>query len=200
MIRQFHKTSGGWTGCRVTNARREGVAAVEFAFCLPVIVLILLGIWEVGRIAQVSNIMSNGARESARDASLGQDNLQTIASNLLAYLQSAFPSAFVPGHSTTIASPSFSLPANTTGYTCWDNTANQELFTITFTDITQPSITDPTGMQKLDHYQIGVQVPYASIGWSSLAQITGVTRIYVTVDWASMRDTPFQVSPSLPGQ
>jgi Flp pilus assembly protein TadG len=182
------------------KVRRPGVAAVEFALCAPVIVLALLGVWEVGRIAQVSNIMSNAAREAARDASLGQDNLQTVASNLLTYLQSAQPTAFGQGHTTTLQSPTISLPANTTGYTYWDSTANQELFTITFTDITQPSITDPTAMQKLDHYQIGIQVPYASIGWNSLAKITGVTRITVTVDWACLRDAPFQVSPVLPAQ
>jgi Flp pilus assembly protein TadG len=179
--------------------RRSGLAAVEFAFCLPIIVLTLLGIWEVGRIANVSNIISNGAREAARDASLGQDNLQTIASNQLAYLQSAMPTAFGQGHSTAIQAAS-SLPANTTGYTCWDNTANRELFTITFTDITAPAVTDPTGMSKLDHYQIGIQFPYASVGWNSLTQITGVTRISVAVDWASMQDTPFQVTPALPAQ
>jgi Flp pilus assembly protein TadG len=172
---------------------------MEFALCAPFIVLTLLGIWEVGRIAHVSNIISNGAREAARDASMGQDNLQTIANSQLAYLQSAMPTAFGQGHSTSIQAAS-SLPANTTGYTCWDNTANQELFTITFTDLTKPSVTDPTAMSKLEHYQIGIQVPYASVGWNTLSQITGVTRISVTVDWASMLDTPFQVTPALPAQ
>jgi len=92
------------------------------------------------------------------------------------------------------------LPANTYGYTCWDNTANLELFTLTFTDVTKNTIADPTLMNQLDHYQIGVQVPYSSIGWLPTAQITGITRLYVTVDWASMVDSPFQISPSLPAQ
>jgi Flp pilus assembly protein TadG len=179
---------------------RPGVAAVEFALCMPLIVTLMLGVWEVGRIVQVSNILSNGARESARDASLGQDNLQTVASNTLTYLQNALPGSFVASHSTTMQAPTITLPANTTGYTCWDNTANRELFTITFTDITQPSVTDPTTMSKLDHYQIGLQVPYTTIGWNTLTQITGVTRLSVTVDWASMRDDPFSISPSLPAQ
>ncbi len=193
MRRHFCEESGA-------KVRRRGVAAVEFALCLPLIVLLMLGVWEVGRIAQVANILSNGAREAARDASLGQDNLQTIASNQLTYLQGALSGAFGQGHSTSMQAPTISLPANTTGYTCWDNTANQELFTITFTDLTTPSVTDPTAMQQLDHYQIGLQVPYASIGWNSLAQITSVTRISVVVDWVSMRDAPFQISPALPAQ
>ncbi|HTU17078.1 MAG TPA: TadE/TadG family type IV pilus assembly protein [Gemmataceae bacterium] len=180
--------------------RRQGVAAVEFALCLPVIVLLLLGIWEVGRIVEVSNVMWNGAREAARDASVGQDNLQTVASNTLTYLQNAMPTTFNPSHSTTMKSPVVTMPANTTGYTCWDNTANQELFTITFTDITQTSVTDPTTMSKLDHYQIGLQVPYTTIRWNTLTQITGVSRISITVDWVCMQDSPFSISNSLPAE
>ena len=94
--------------------------------------LVLTGLWEVGRITQVAEVMWNSAREAARDASLGQDNLQTVTTNLLTYLQSAEPTAFGQGHQTTVIAPVISLPANTTGYTCWDSTANRELFTMTF--------------------------------------------------------------------
>lgn len=182
------------------KVRRRGVAAVEFAFCLPILVLILSGLWEVGRITEVQQIMWNSGREAARDASLGQDNLQTVASNLLAYLQSAEPTAFGKGHTTTLIAPVISLPANTTGYTCWDNTTNRELFTMTFADFTNTSVTDPTAMKQLDQYEMGVSVPYANIAWSPMAQITGVSRLSVAVDWASMVDSPFQITPSLPAQ
>ena len=189
--------------------RRHGVAAVEFAVCLPLLCLVLTGLWEVGRITEVSEVMWNSAREAARDASLGEDNLQTVTKDpltglptggLLFYLQSAEPTAFGQGHSTTLMAPVISLPANTTGYTCWDNTANRELFTITFTDLTHPSVTDPTGMSQLDVYQIGVQVPYSSIRLSPLAQVTNMSRLSVTVVWASMVDSPFQITPYLPAQ
>jgi Flp pilus assembly protein TadG len=182
------------------NTRRRGVASVEFAVCAPILVTILFGLWEVGRITEVQQVMWNCAREAARDASVGQDNLKTVASNLTAYLQSAEPTAFGQGHATTIKAAVISLPANTTGYTCWDNVANRELFTITFTDITNPTITDPTAALQLDHYQIGVQVPYGSVGWLPVATITGRTRLYVTVDWASMVDSPFTIAPYLPAQ
>ena len=96
--------------------------------------------------------------------------------------------------------PVVTLPANTYGYTCWDTTANRELFTMTFTDVTNPNVTDPTGMSQLDIYQIGVQVPYSNVGWMPTATITGRTRLYATVDWASMVDSPFQIAPYLPAQ
>ena len=188
------------SGSVLLKKRRVGAAAVEFAVCLPVLCLMLTGLWEVGRITEVTQVMWNSAREAARDASLGDDNLQTVTTSLLSYLQNAEPTAFGSGHSTSLIAPVVSLPANTTGYTCWDNTANRELFTITFTDLTQPSVTDPTNMSQLDIFQIGVQVPYNSIRISPLAQITNMTRLSVTVDWASMVDSPFQIVPSLPAQ
>ena len=86
------------TYCLGAKPRRQRVAAVEFAMCLPLIVLLLLGLLEVGRIVQISNVIRNGAREAARDASLAQDNLQTVASNLAACLQGALPTTFVPSH------------------------------------------------------------------------------------------------------
>ena len=149
---------------------------------------------------EVQNVMWNCAREGARDASLGQTNLLALANNVLVYLQGAEPTAFGQGHTTTMNNPVVTLPANTYGYTCWDSTANKELFTITFTDVTTPTTADATGMAQLDHYQIGIQVPYASIGWLPVPRITGKSRLYVAVDWASMVDSPFQIAPSLPAQ
>lgn len=185
---------------RGSLVRRRGVAAVEFAVCLPLMFTILFGLWEVGRVTEVQQVMWNSAREAARDSSLGQNNLLTVSNNLLAYLQSAEPTAFGSGHTTTMKAPVVTLPSNTYGYTCWDTTANKELFTITFADMTTTSVTDPTGMSQLDRYRIGVQTPYASVGWLPVAQITGLTRLYVSVDWACMLDSPFQIAPYLPAQ
>jgi Flp pilus assembly protein TadG len=179
---------------------RQGVAAVEFAVCLPLLFLVLFGLWEVGRMTEVQQVMWNSAREAARDASLGQSNLQTVTNNLITYLQSAEPTAFGQGHTVSLKPPVVTLPPNTYGYTVWDNTAGRELFTMSFADMTNTTVSDPTGMSQLDRYEIGVQVPYASIGWLPVAQITGKTRLYVAVDWASMVDAPFQIAPYLPAQ
>ena len=102
---------------------------VEFAVCLPLMCLVLTGLWEVGRITQVAEVMWNSAREAARDASLGQDNLQTVTTNLLTYLQSCRTNGLRSRSQTTVIAPVISLPSNTTGYTCWESTANRELFT-----------------------------------------------------------------------
>ncbi len=183
-----------------SKPRRRGTAAVEFAACLPFFFLILWGLWEVGRIVEVQNVVWNSGREAARDASLGQDNLAIVADNLRVYLQSAEPNAFGAGHATSMIAPVITLPANTYGYTCWDTTANRELFTMTFSDMTDPTVTDPTAMTQLDLYEITVQVPYASVGLVPVAKVTGTTRMKVSVTWASMVDSPFEVAPFLPAQ
>jgi Flp pilus assembly protein TadG len=173
---------------------------VEFALVLPLLFLILMGLWEVGRITEVEEVMWNSAREAGRDSSLGQEDLLTVATNLRNYLQAAEPTAFGKGHSTSLIAPVVTLPPNTTGYTCWDNTANRELFTMTFSDLTEPSVTDPTAMAQLDIYQVNVQVPYGSIGWVPVPQITGITRLNAGVTWTAMVDSPFTVAPSLPAE
>jgi hypothetical protein len=149
---------------------------------------------------EVQQVAWNSAREGARDASMGQASLQAVATNLVLYLQSAEPTAFGSGHSTSLIAPVITVPANSYGYTCWDNTSNRELFTMMFSDITNTSVTDPTGMSQLDIYSLTVSYPYASIGWLPVAQITGITRLSVTVDWAALVDSPFTISPSLPAQ
>lgn len=159
--------------------------------------LILTGAWQVGRATDVYQVISNSAREAARDASLGQASLSSVAANLLAYLQGAEPTAFGSGHSTSLIAPVITLPANTYGFTCWDNTANRELFTMTFIDTTNPTVNDPTLMSQLDVYQLGVQVPSQSFAWSSVIAIPQ-TRLQVTVVWASMVDSPFRIAPYLP--
>jgi Flp pilus assembly protein TadG len=173
---------------------------VEFALILPLIVWILFGLWEVGRITEVEEVMTNSAREAGRDASLGQEDLKTVATNLATYLQAAEPSAFAQGHATNMIAPVVTMPANTTGYTCWDTVANRELFTITFTDLTHTSVTEPTGMSQLDIFRVGVQVPYTNVGWLPTPYLTGLTRLNSSVTWTAMVDSPFTIAPSLPAE
>ena len=50
------------------------MAAVEFAMILPVILTLLLGIWEVGRMIEIQQILYNAAREGGRQAAYGSAN------------------------------------------------------------------------------------------------------------------------------
>ncbi len=45
---------------------RRGTAAVEFAIVLPLLLILVMGILEVGRMLDVQQIMTNAVREGAR--------------------------------------------------------------------------------------------------------------------------------------
>src|SRR5262249_24204281 len=47
---------------------RRAVAAVEFAIVAPLLFGLLLGVWEIGRLVQVQQIISTAAREGGRVA------------------------------------------------------------------------------------------------------------------------------------
>lgn len=53
--------------------RQEGQSLVEVAFVLPVLLLILLGIFDFGRAIFAYNLVSNAAREGARAAIVDQN-------------------------------------------------------------------------------------------------------------------------------
>src|SRR5262249_21022107 len=70
---------------RVRRPRRA-TAAVELALTLPLILWLLIGLWEVGRIVEVQQFLFNAAREGARQAATGQytnAQVQQIALNYL---------------------------------------------------------------------------------------------------------------------
>jgi Flp pilus assembly protein TadG len=63
-----------------------GIAAVEFAALLPVIMILLLGIIEVGRLIEAQQVLSNAVREGARQASTGQFTNTQVKSVVTQYV------------------------------------------------------------------------------------------------------------------
>jgi Flp pilus assembly protein TadG len=55
---------------RKTENRRRGAALVEFAIILPVFLTLMLGILEIGKSLEVSNLMSSAVREGGRLAAM----------------------------------------------------------------------------------------------------------------------------------
>src|ERR1700676_4597826 len=89
-------------------ATRRGTSIIEAAFVLPLALTLMLGVWEVGRMVQVCQVLDNAAREGARMAAGGYVNgtpvtcamVQQEVSN---YLTAAgFPSAAATGAVTTV--------------------------------------------------------------------------------------------------
>ena len=84
IIREGTARPSGCRGAGSTAARamgwralwrdRDGVAAVEFAFILPILLLLFSGIVQFGAIMFLENHMTNVARETTRRVAVGELN------------------------------------------------------------------------------------------------------------------------------
>ncbi len=68
---------------------RRGTASVEMAFVSPLIVILLLGTWEMGRYVEVQQMISDAARDGGRQASSGQMTNSQIVSAVTNYVKFA---------------------------------------------------------------------------------------------------------------
>lgn len=69
------------------NARRQrGTALVEFALVAPVLLTLLVGIFEMGRVLHSVVLVTNAAREGARRGAVGDGDGQ-IRTTVATYLQ-----------------------------------------------------------------------------------------------------------------
>jgi Flp pilus assembly protein TadG len=74
---------------KTSTAARCGIAAVEAALIMPVMVLLMLGVWEVGRMLDAAQVVANACREGARQAAAGQKTSAQIQQDVLTYLAQA---------------------------------------------------------------------------------------------------------------
>src|SRR5262249_62186798 len=87
------------------HSRRRGAAGVEFAFLLPPILTLLVGIWEVGRLVGVQQLLTSAAREGGRQAAGGQRSNAEVKDVVTEYLNVAgVPTANVNVDVTNITS------------------------------------------------------------------------------------------------
>lgn len=64
----------------IKRSRRSqrGQAVVEFAFILPLLLLLILGITELGRMIMRTNLLTQAAREGVRAAAVGADSSSCV--------------------------------------------------------------------------------------------------------------------------
>jgi len=65
------RVSATATTARFHGRARRGVVAVEAALVMTVVVLLMMGVWQVGQMLQVSMILYDAASEGARYAAGG---------------------------------------------------------------------------------------------------------------------------------
>jgi Flp pilus assembly protein TadG len=90
--------------------RRHAAAAVEFAIVAPLLVLLVLGMIEFGRMLMVQQNLTNGAREGARKAILPgatDSQVQTVIDDYMKGVD-------ISGHTRTITPTTNSAASGTT--------------------------------------------------------------------------------------
>jgi Flp pilus assembly protein TadG len=131
---------------------RRAVAAVEFALLFPIILLFLAGIWEVGRLVQITQIVANAAREGARQASTGKKSYADVQTAVTNYLNDAGITNL-----TGLTVQVQNLTTNNTG---------------PGTDGTGVADYDPSQAGPQDRVQVTVSLPFQNVRWIALGVIT----------------------------
>lgn len=152
---------------KLRQIARRGVAAVEFAVLLPLLMLLLVGAWEVGRMVEVQQLLTSAAREGGRQAAASLKTADQVKADVVNFLQQ-------------------------NGITSV-TTSN-----VTVQNLTSSARNDPTKGEQLDRYRVAVSIPFDSVRWILLNQITSVTTLNASADWYCMRDVPVVVNADIP--
>src|SRR5262249_36009602 len=143
-----------------TDRNRRGNVTVEAAFCLPILLIFMIGMWEVGRMVQVSQILANAAREGARYAAMGNLNISGVNTPITV----SMVQQTVRDYMTAAGLPSAAVSGAQ----------------ITLTNLSSHTWTDPSGAQPMDQFQVTVTIPsgtaFNSLQWSVL-KITGTNQL-----------------------
>ena len=144
---------------------------------MPLMVTMMLGMWELGQMAEMSRIVSDAAREGARVAAGGVNNGTPVTvANVQTAVQNFLTAAGMPSTAVNGA-------------------------VITVTDLASDSWTDPGSALPLDQFSVTVTIP-AGAPFNSLqligANLCGITQLQETVNWLSANDTQVTVNTTLP--
>lgn len=145
---------------------------------LPLLLTMMLGVWEVGRMIQICQILDNAAREGCRLAAGGYVNGTAVTASMV--------QTEVQNYLTAAGLPSTAV-----------NGAQ-----ITLTCLATTTWTDPYEAQPLDPFSVTVTIPagapFNSLRWNLLNKITSVTQLSQTVYWQSANNSQVTVNMTLP--
>jgi Flp pilus assembly protein TadG len=193
------------------NGSRQGAAAVEFALVLPFLLLILFGVWELGRLVQVTQIISNAAREGGRLSATGTLSASELTTTGTAYqIQRAVGNYIqnaglpVPVNGISVKVSRFvsgdTSPVSVCTGTIRISSSNSTDVTVTLSG-TAPS-TDPVlGTDQYDTLFVEVNYPFNFARWMPLNPIFSLsenTQVYGSAKWPCMRDKPVAIDSTIP--
>ena len=162
---------------RSRPASRRAAAAVEFAFVFPLLFLLILGVWELGRVIQVQQVMLSSARDGARLAS--QANIVTPSGD---YVQITRAQVIQSVQNSLIGHGITNFAGATFDFSFLDGVSTRE----------------PYQGLKNERFKVRVVIPYANVRWTNLSLLNPQT-VTVELTWRMLVDDPFTLNTSLPG-
>jgi Flp pilus assembly protein TadG len=158
------------------KARRSGIAAVEVALTLPVLLMLLLGVWEVGRILEIQQVLCIASREAARQAGAGlltNSQVQLTATRAVQRILRDTSGAMTKNLVVNVSVYSKDAP-------------------------TVPQNIDVTQAQSLDLVKVTVSIPYRDVRWIALPMITNATMLQAESTWLSLKNLPYPTAVPQP--
>lgn len=172
---------------RRSPTRRRGVAAVELAFVTMLfIVPMLIGVWEIGRLIQVQQIVSNSAREGARLAGQAY-TVNATGSPLQIKINTGTPSVKSQVYQ-------YLVGAGLTNLSYSDVEVEFQFIEPTSAGLmpTEPYLGD-----KNQAFTVKVTIPWEKVRWVNLG-ILNPKFVTFTVTWRMLIDDKFTVNESMP--
>ncbi|AMV29912.1 TadE-like protein [Gemmata sp. SH-PL17] len=188
---------------RSQKPARRGVAAIELAFVFLLFVIpMMIGIWEVGRMVQVQQIVSNAAREGARLSaqaytinSSGSPTQIRVSTGTVNVRDAVYDYMYAAGLTNIQPTDITVTFAFTTPRTTDYVPLSTDPVGTSFPSGSYP--TDPCYGEKGMMFNVTVTVPWNRVRWVNLGMINP-TNITFTVTWQMLTDDRFQVNADLP--
>jgi Flp pilus assembly protein TadG len=163
----------------VLHARRSGAVAVELAVMLPLVLVLLFGVWDVGRILETQQLLSNAAREGAREASVG-----VLLDSTTGYQKDV-----------TAAD----VQQTVLNYLKRNGVATNGVM-VQYDNLDNPGALDPYQASNLQHLRVTVQLPFKNVRLilTNNFMATNYKVLTGASDWFSTKDTNINVATTIP--
>lgn len=186
---------------RPRAAPRSGAAAVEFAVVMNLVLApLMIGVWEMGRVVYVQQLVASAAREGARLAAQGQTINQTgNPTQIFTEITPSTNSANQPNVRATVYQ--CLVGAGLTNLQ-WSDVSVSLQFATDFSPLATPAGAAPVGGQpyqglKGQPFTVSVSIPFSKVQWTILGLVKPATVDY-SVTWRMMVDDAFTVNTNLP--
>ncbi len=172
---------------------RSGTATVEAAIVLMfVLVPLMIGVWEVGRLVFCQQVIVTACREGARLAAQGK-TVNESGSPTAINIASGSPNV---KETVFFALVTGGLPGLDRSYV-FSKTNFIFLTPYVKANPYDPDPTEPSNAQKGQRFRISLTIDWDRVRWIDLG-IVRPTEIFYQVDWGVLVDEPFTVSTTLP--